>query len=447
MKPKKLVLCFFALLFLCATTFAAPIISSDNIRTETLDNGLRVIVQQERTWPVVSMGLYIRAGSIHEGADGAGAAHMVEHLLFEAETDNGDKLAPYVESIGGRISASTLRDFTLVKVTVAESFVEDVLPKLIQAVLQADFQQQTLEREKMVIAREISERTMEGAGYLQMKLWEQAFEQHPYQRLIGGTSDQVKQLTIEKIRSFYNEFYVPNNVSLIATGRVDPDWLIGRTRKLTEGIESKAISWQPPTPEIEQDEIRKDIQMRDSQITAMGFAWHAPGMPEKEEICAMDIIYTLLGQQHVGRVQKALREKEVPAIVECNYLTQFQPGLMMLTAGIHGEGEITVRNAIIEEITRLRNEKVSEEALERAKRLLRTEYAFTNESYSGQVGSMGFYESIDTYEFAIDYIDYVNAVTPEDIQAVARKYLDPEAYTLVILRPKSSAAGKQEVNL
>lgn len=446
MKPKKLLLCFIAAL-LCATTVAAPIISRDNIRTETLDNGLRLIVQEESTWPVVSMGLYIRAGSIHEGADRAGAAHMVEHLLFEAETDNGTKLAPYVESIGGRITAATLRDFTLVKVTVAESFVEEVLPKLLQAVMQADFQQQTLEREKMVIAREITERTAGGEGYLQVKLWEQAFEEHPYQRPIGGTCDQVKQLTIEKLRSFYNEFYVPNNMSMVVTGRVDPDWLIGRTQELTEGIESREISWQAPTPETQQETIRKDIQMRDSQITALGFAWHAPGMPEKEEICAMDIIYTLLGQQHVGRVQKALREKQVPAVIECNYLTQFQPGLMMIIAGIHGDGEITARNVILEEIRRLRNEKVSEEALARAKRLLRTEYAFTNESYSGQVGSLGFYDAIDTYEFAIDYIDYVNRVTAEDIQEVARKYLDPEAYTLVILRPESSTAGTQEVNL
>ncbi|MFP3902856.1 MAG: M16 family metallopeptidase [Armatimonadota bacterium] len=446
MKPGKLFLCVLAAL-LCTTTFAAPIISSDTIRTHTLDNGLRVIVQEERTWPVVSMGLYIKAGSIHEGADRAGAAHMVEHLLFEAKTDNGDKLAPYVESIGGRITASTLRDFTLVKVTVAESFIEEILPKLLQAVLQADFQQQALEREKTVIAREIADRTKGGGGYLDVKLWEQAFEDHPYQRPIGGTSDQVKQLTIEKLKDFYDEFYVPNNMSLIVAGRVDPDWLIGRTQELTDGIQSREIAWQPPTPEIEQDTVRKDIQTRDSEITALGFAWHAPGMPDKEDICAMDIIYTLLGQQHVGRVQEALRDREVPAVIECHYLTQFQPGLMMLTAGVHGDGEITVRNIILEEITRLRSEKVSEEALDRAKRLLRTEYAFTNESYSGQIGSMGFYEAIDTYEFAIDYIDYVNAVTAQDVQDVARKYLDPEAYTLVILRPKSSNTDTQEVKL
>lgn len=446
MKVSRLLLCL-TVTVLCGTVIAAPVISPDNITETTLDNGLHIVVKNDPTWPVVSMGMYIRAGTFHEGPETAGAAHMVEHMLFEAETDNGEKLAPHIERIGGRISASTLRDFTHVNVTVSENFVEDVLPNLCEAVLDARFDSKALEREKEVVAREMAERTESGTGFLTTKTWELAFEDHPYGRPIGGTAEQVEALTIDTLRAFYDRFYVPNNMSLIVAGQVDPNWLIARVRELTAEKQSRPVDWQPPQPESAQDSIRKEIKVRESKITGLSFAWHAPGMPDYADICAMDVIYTILGQQHIGRIHKALQADEVPALVECDYLTQRQPGLMIVTAGIQGNSETTVRRIILEQINQLREETVSEKELQRAKRILRTEYAFSNESYFGQVGSMGFYDAIDTYQFAIDYIGHVQQISAEDVRRVARKYLDPDAYTLVILRPSETPGGSQEVNL
>lgn len=379
MKVSRLLLCLTVTL-LCGTVVAAPVISHDNITETTLDNGLHIVVKNDPTWPVVSMGMYVRAGTLHEGPGEAGAAHMVEHLLFEAEMDNGDRLAPYVESIGGRINASTLRDFTHVNVTVSDNFVEDILPKLCDAMLDAQFASKTLQREKKVVARERAERAESGTGYLTMKTWELAFQNHPYGRPIGGTAEQVENLTLDTLRSFYSRFYVPNNMSLIVTGRVDPNWLIGRVKELTSETESAPLDWEPPAPESTQEEIRKKIKVRDSSITGVSFAWHAPGMPDYTDICAMDVIYTLLGQDHIGRLHKRLQSEQIPAVLECDYLTQRQPGLMVITAGLQGDSENAVRRIILDEVKRLREEKVSEEQLDRAKRMLRSEYAFTNES-------------------------------------------------------------------
>ncbi|MBC7289397.1 MAG: insulinase family protein [Armatimonadetes bacterium] len=101
-----------------------------------------------------------------------------------------------------------------------------------------------------------------------------------------------------------------------------------------------------------------------------------------------------------------------------------------------------MREAVLAKIRELRQRPVSQAELDTAKTVLATSWAFTNETYLDQVGSIGFYEMIDTYKFAFDYLDLVRTITPEQVQEVARKYLDPDAYAGVTVRPQQS--GEQE---
>jgi len=194
--------------------------------------------------------------------------------------------------------------------------------------------------------------------------------------------------------------------------------------------------------------VRKHIATRDSQMTAISYAWHAPGMPDETDICATDLIYTLLGKKQVGRLDKLLvEEKSYAADVRIDYLTQKHPGLFVITAVVMDKNEMAVRKAILEQAQRLVDEPVPEDELARAKLLLRTEYAFSNETYAGQVGSLGFYDAITSYRFAIDYIDIVSAITPEQLQAAARKLFVPDSYSLLILRREQDAPAVEEVKL
>ena len=438
-----------ALVVAWASASAAPVISGDNVSIKVLDNGLRVVVKEENTWPIVSMGMYIKAGSLHEGTAEAGAAHMVEHLLFEAEPVEGEgKVAEYIEGIGGRINAFTGRDFTHVDVTVASQYVETALQSLVETVLGAQFDDEVVVKEQMVVLREIADRSANSSLDMGTVLWGLAYPDHPYGRPIGGTADQVRTLTVDAIRGFYNRFYVPNNMTLVAVGRLDADWLFERVERLTRDRRARPVQWASPAPAAPLSGIQRDIATRDSEIAAVVFGWRAPGISEKRDVCATDLIYTLLGQGATGRLHKRLVEQDkLAAGVDILYLTQQEPGLFILTVAILEKNELVVRKAVLEEIKRLTNEKVSEEELARAKRLLRTEYAFSNESYAGQVGSLGFYDAIDTYEFAIDYIDQVNAVTVDDIQRVSERVFDTDGYAMVIRRRDKDVPPGQEVRL
>lgn len=414
-----------------------PILDPARVTEKDLPNGLKVVVKEERQWPVVSIGAYIKAGSLYESDKEAGAAHLVEHLLFETTGDDAQKLAPFIESMGGRISATTMRDFVHVDITVASRYLEQVLPVLAKAVFEAKFDQEQMDRELAVVKREIADRRDRADLYMDELIWRLAYKQHPYGRPIGGTTADLSALTFDTVSAFHKRFYVPNNVTFVAVGDVEPAWLQGRLQELTAGYAAKDTGWVAPPVEAPPTEPRNKIEALPREVSLMSFAWHAPSVADKPEVCAMDLIYTILGQDGTGRLDtKLVCDQKILLSAETEFLTQKNPGLLLITAVVSPAREADAQAAVLGEIKRLAEEPLTPEELARAKRFVYTEYAFSNESYDDQVGSMGFYAATDTYKFALDYINTVMQVTPEQIQAVAKKYLNPAAFSLAVLHGK-----------
>lgn len=414
-----------------------PILDSARVTEKTLPNGLKLVVKEERQWPVVSIGAYIKAGSLYETDQEAGAAHLVEHLLFETTGAEDQKLAPFIESIGGRISATTLRDFVHVDITVASRYLEQVLPVLTRAVFESQFDQQQMTRELAVVKREIADRRDRADLYMDEMIWRLAYKQHPYGRPIGGTTADLTALNFDTVSAFHKRFYVPNNVAFVAVGDVEPAWLEGRLKELTAGYAAKETGWTAPALETPPTEPRIKVEALPREVSLLSFAWQAPSIADKTDVCAMDLIYTVLGQQAIGRLNANLvTEQKVLLSAETEFLTQKNPGLMLITAVVSPDRETEAQAAILCEIKRLADEPLTPQELARAKRMVYTEYAFSNESYDDQVGSMGFYASTDSYKFALDYINIVMQVTPEQIQQVAKKYLSPNTFSIGILHGK-----------
>lgn len=429
---------------LCAAP-SLPILDAARVVEKTLPNGLGLVIKEERQWPVVALGMYIKAGSLYEYPADAGAAHLVEHLLFETNGDNEQKLAPFIESLGGRISATTLRDFVHVDIVISSRYLEQALPALLKAVFEGKFTEQQMMREVAVIKREITDRSDRVDLYLDEMIWQLAYQTHPYGRSIGGTAQTLSALTFDTLTAFRRRFYVPNNTTLVAAGDVDPVWLESRVKELTAGYPAREVGWQPPPPEPPLTEPRVKAQTLNRDVTLLAFAWHAPGIADKPDVCAMDLIFTVLGQGAIGRLNRDLvQDKKLILTSDVDFLTQKHPGLMVITALMPAGREIEAEAAILQQVKRLADEPLSEAELDRAKRLLYTEYAFSNESYDDQIGSMGFYAAIENYRFALEYIDQVMKVTPAELQQVVQKYLRSDNYALAILRGKKANQAPEE---
>jgi len=392
----------------------------------------------------VAVGVVIKAGSGYETEEDAGVAHMVEHLLFE---DSGDEtaLGPWIEDMGGYVNASTRRDFTQVTVAVASEFLPDIMPRLAQGVFAAQFTEEQVARQRQIIAREMADQYATAERVLEKLIWQLAYTVHPYKHPVPGTRETVAGLTSQEAHAFYQNFYVPSNAALIAVGDVQTEKFIELAASgFGQYSRGTAVIREPPT-EPPQTEIRTDAQVMGKHATIVQFAWHAPGIASKAEVCAMDLAYTILGEGPHGWLDKHLcQENQLAVACGVQFLTQREPGLFIITVLTDSDSELAARQAVLEDIEKLRAEPVPEQTLQQAKHRLYTEYAFTNEAYTDQVDTLAFYEAIDSYHFATEYIERVNQVTAADLQAVVNKYLGPDNYNLVIVRPEGDEISVQE---
>ena len=434
-----------ALLTTALAVAAVPALDGSKVVEKRFDNGMRLVVKPEHRWGLVSVGLYIRAGSYCETDENAGVAHLLEHMLFEStERGNGQRLGPAVEAMGGDIGAHTTRDFTSLEATIASQFLPEVLPLLAKAVFDAEITPSAVALEREVVARELTDRSEYAEGSLDDMIWGTAFTVHPYRRPIGSTPSQVAGLTLEQVLAFRQRFYVPGNMALVVVGDVDVDALTAQVADLFGA--RPAVGYEPPQvlPEPPQDDIRTMVTTRPGDTVIFSYAWRAPAITDPVDVCAMDLIYTVLGEGVFGRLNHALQESGLALMSSVDFLTQRYPGLLMVTVLTTPAEDLKARSAVLAEIKRLREEPLTADELAEAKRLLGIDYAFNNEAYSDQVGSLGFYEAIDSWRFATGYIDSVNAVTAEDISRVAQQYLGLESYTLVVVRPQPRPGETEE---
>lgn len=436
------------LVALAAAAWAGPILDPASISDTTFDNGFRLVLKSESQWGLAAASLYIRAGSAYESDDEAGAAHLLEHLLFEATDPHDDRrVGPAIEAMGGQVNAMTTRDFTRIELTIASQYLDEALELLAHTVFEPHLTSAAVMREREIVARELVDRAETAGGVLDDMVWSTAFEQHPYRRPIGGAGEQVVELSADDLTDFYSRFYVPANMALVVAGDIDPEQVTTRAQELFGSREGD----EPQIPETAIEEPPTDVRIvaeqRPSLTTMLSFAWHAPQVEDFEDVCAMDLIYTVLGEGQLGRLHAVLEDEDLALMSACDYLTQRDPGLVIVTALTAPDKERQARETILDEIRRLRDEPLTEEELDRAKRVLRISYAFTNEAYADQAGSLGFYEALGNHRLAVEYIDRINAVTPETVQRVAREYLDPDAYTLAIVRPEPRPGETEEARV
>ncbi len=422
---------------------APPILDLSHVAEKTLDNGLHVVVKHEPYWGMVAAGLHIRCGSVNDPEGKVGIAHLIEHLLFRSKGRGDRGLGSAIEELGGYINAQTLQDFTAVEFLVASPHFSRAVELLGEQLRGFRVDARSLEREKQVVLREIAERGTDAATVAEDLLWMTALKRHPYRWPAGGTEETLRRIGVDDVMAEFRRFYVPNNMALIVVGDVKPEEAFRAAERAFGDMKARPIDWQPPPDEPFPDRIRTKVVTRPSRATLIAIGLQAPGMDNKREVCAMDLIYTLLGDgQQAWLNQYLVREKHLALGATCDFLTHRHPGMLIISAVCRPDKEVQVRQAIIDKLENLRREPLRDDELERVKDTLYTSYAFTNETYVDQVGSIGFYEMIDTYKFAFEYIDIVRSITAEELRAVALKYLDPNRRAVVIMRPRRP--GQQE---
>lgn len=410
---------------------------AESIKLKTLPNGLRVLVREAHEAPLVTIDLWVRAGSARETSETNGVAHFMEHLLFRGTAKRGrGEVDRDIEDLGATLNATTSRDWMHLYTTVASRYWQNALEVIADAVQNSALRPEDVEREQMIILDELARAADDPLRDANQRLAELLFPSHPYRLPVAATRDSIIRIQREQVVQFYRKYYVPNNASLVIVGDVTEAEAFAAAQKFFGEWKKGEIADPEPVPDSPPDSPRHaEFKVRRG-TPVVGIGFMAPSVKQVADVCACDLLLSLLGQRD-GLLTRLLVGQGVATRVTTEFLTQRYPGIFSIVIDLpEGGNPAQVEAMVVGALQQLAKTPVSEAELARAKREILGNYLFSIETTEGQASTLGFYEMIDSYLFATEYEKNVQAVKPEDIRRVVETYLNPERRVVVYLLPQ-----------
>ena len=432
-------------LMVCICLLSVDIQAGNNIQFEEyeLDNGLDVILHQDNSTPIVVVSILYHVGSKNENPERTGFAHFFEHLLFEGSKNVGrgefDKL---VTNAGGINNAYTSVDETYYYEVFPSNQLELGLYLESERLLHAKIDQVGVNTQREVVKEEKRQRIDNRPyGSFFTEILSHSYEVHPYKWAPIGDMEHINAATLEEFMDFYETFYVPENATLVIAGDIEYPKTKELVRKYFSGIEKTSKAGTIPRPtEIEPkktEEVR-DVIYDNIQLPAVLAAYHVPEM-KSEETYALSMLATLLSGGKSSILNKVLVDDQQLAVEAATYpFTTENPGLYIVYSiasfGTSADKLEEEMNKIIEEV---KKNGVSDYDFEKIRNQVENDFVNQNSTLEGIANSLASYSVFyDDTNLINTEIDKLMAVTKEDIQSVAQKYLNKENRALLHYLPK-----------
>lgn len=416
-----------------------------------LDNGLEIITHQNKHHPVAAIQIWCKTGSIHEDKwMGAGLSHVLEHMLFKGtESRPPGKIDREIQDAGGNMNAYTSFDHTVYYINIPCEEIELAIDILCDITCNATFPDEELESEKDVILREMDMLTDDPGRRSSRRLFETAFSVSPLRYPIIGLPDIYNQVFKDDVKNYYKERYVPNNMFFVVTGDIDESKVIEQIKSKFSDIPASPI---PPIyipTEPEPFSAKELIEEGPFQLGHIHLAFQTPGISHRDYV-ALETLTGIIGQGRSSRLNQRLRESLgiVHGIQSWHYCPT-DHGLLAVSAVIDPENIEKVRTEILNVIEDLKNNPVSESELKKAIKLQRTSILSGLKTVQGVAEDLGNSWLISgNLDYSQNYLEVVEKINAEDIQRVARKWLQENRSTFYGLlpigtSPKSSRKHKQ----
>jgi zinc protease len=408
--------------------------SLKDCRRVVLDNGLVLLLFEDHRLPIVVADADVQQVRLMEPQGQNGVANLMGRLLDEGtDTHTGPQIAELIENVGGHLALSATGGS--VRVLTPDRSLG--LKLLFECLSRSIFPGEALERERRRLLNEIDDTERqpdEKALHVYRSL---VYGKHPYARPLMGTRADVEKLPREDIRKFHQRLFVPNNTVVAIVGDFNSDQVVQEVKELTAGWK-KAKLEVPEVAKVDKPEkfTERILSMPEAaQLHLyMGHVGIRRDNPDYYKLLVMDYVLGT-GPGFTDRLSANLRDRQGLAYtVQANITSSAsnQPGVFTCYAGIEPDKFAHVKKSFLAELARIRKEKPTEEEVDGAKKYLLGSVPFkftTNARIAEQL------VSIERYHLGFSYLDdyrkAVAAVTPEDVRAVAAKYLDPDHMYLV----------------
>ncbi|MGD8407754.1 MAG: pitrilysin family protein, partial [Thiohalophilus sp.] len=367
-----------------------------------------------------------------------------EHMMFKGTKEHGPgEFSRIIAENGGRENAFTSKDYT----AYFQQLEKSRLPVSFE--LEADrmrnltLPEEEFKKELQVVIEERKLRTEDKPRSLTYEQFNAtAFVTSPYRHPTIGWMDDLNNLTVQDLKQWYRQWYAPNNATLVVVGDVDPDEVYDLARKYFGRLPSVELPEIKPRVETAQLGERRITVRQPAELPYLMIGYHVPVLKTADpewEAYALEVLSGILSSGDSARLPSRLvRGRQIAAGADAGYdlYSRQEDQFLFSATPARGHDISELENALLEEIERLKNEPVSEQELARIKAQVVASDVYEKDSMFYQAMQMGTLETVGLgWQVMDEYRDKINAVTPEQIQVVARKYLQNSNRTVAVLDP------------
>ncbi len=416
---------------------------TETVHRHVLPNGLTVLLKPDRSAAIASVQVWVKTGSIHEGAHlGAGLSHYLEHMLFKGtERRAGREISATVQAHGGYINAYTTFDRTVYYIDMPAEHAGVAIDLLADAVLHSTLPADEVAKEKDVILREIDMCLDDPDQRLGQALFETAFRAHPYRQPIIGHRDVFAANTRDDLVGYYRERYTPGNLVVVIVGDIDPAATLAEVTKHFGAVPRRRLA--PVLVEEEPAPLsRRELHnVEDVQVSRCGLGWHIPGLAH-DDAPALDMLAMVLGHGESSLLWQAVREKaRLVHTIDAMTWNPGTSGLFFVSFIADPDKRAAAEAAVLKELARIVDKGVAPRLLAKAVRQSVTAEINSRKTMAGQAAKLGTAEVVvGDLNYTRRYFDRLLALRPADLAAAAKRYLVDHRLTVVSSNPAGAAA-------
>lgn len=429
------------LLMMPLTVFATA-----SVQEFKLDNGLKLIVQEDHRSPVVVSQVWYRAGSLDEVNGKTGVAHVLEHMMFKGTKQvKAGQFSRLIAAAGGKENAFTSTDYTCYFQQLEKSHLP--LSFKLEADRMANLQltDEEFAKEIKVVMEERRWRTDDKP---QSKVNEAfqgtVYRAHPYSRPVIGFMNDLENMTADDAREWYHNWYAPNNATLVVVGDVKADEVYQLAKQHFGKLKAKALPVRKPQVEPEQIGERRTVVKAPAKLPYLLMGYHVPALNDPKtdwEPYALEVLAGVLSGNPAARLnQRLVRESQLAIDASAGYdlMARGHQSVFALDATpSEGKTVAELEAALLQQIEEIKVSGVTTEELDRVKAGVIAADVYKRDSMFYQGMQIGTVETIGfSWKILEDYPNKLRAVTPEQVKAVARKYLLKDNLTVATLDPQ-----------
>lgn len=424
-----------------------PFGASLAIERYSMQNGLSILLCEDKSAPVVSVHTWFRVGSRHEVEGKTGLAHLFEHLMFnEIEGRGPGEFDRTLEEAGAESNASTWLDWTQYNIAIPKEQLGLVLTLESERMSKLVLREPQVTSEKEVVANERRYRVDDDVeGAVNELLWATAFTKHAYKWPTIGWMKDIEGFTTQDCEAFYRAYYAPNNAALVISGDFKTADVLRIVSERYGTMPASTLPIEDAQPEPPQTSERRVEVRKATSTEKLLVGYHSPALGDFDHPAISLLSEVLFGGRASRLHQRMVRELELASEVRGSVGPFHDPGLFeVYAAAREGHTAEELLAVLDEELKKVMDAPVTAEEMARASARFELGLLGGLETADGKASTIGFYEAVlGRPAAAFERLDATRRLTQSDLLRAARRYLDPSQRSVILVRPDLAKPGAE----